>query len=501
MEPDSTAKEAWDRLRDIFQDNQNSRAVTLEQEFSNTNMEDFPSVSAYCQRLKSQLKNVGAPADNNRLVLQLVPGLSEPYNGVATLIRQSNPLPHFYQARSMLTLEEASKAKQAAMASAMVASVPRESSNSSGDSRGIRGKNKPHKKSENRKQTGSGGGGRGQSSSDGSQSSGSSGGRSSGGVPGQQQQPWMTPPPWQQFPAYGYQPWGWAPQWAAPPSPYPTQGWARPQGPQKQPGILGPRPQQAFVAQQSNSYGPTDIDSALHTMTLHQPDPSWYMDTGATSHMTSSNGNLSSYFNLSNHHNGIIVGSGHTIPIRGCGHTTLPSPNPPLSLNNVLHAPKLIKNLISVRKFTKDNCVSVEFDPYGFSVKDYRTGSPIMRCDSQGDLYPITSIFSKTSPSTFIALASSICHDRLGHPGSSILKTLSNNKHIECTHSSSSSVCRSCVLGKHVKLPFLSSNSITSMPFDIVHSDLWTSPVLSSSGHRYYMLVLDDYSKFCGLFL
>ncbi|MCI46449.1 hypothetical protein A2U01_0067689, partial [Trifolium medium] len=29
LEPDSTAKEAWDRLRDIFQDNQNSRAVAL----------------------------------------------------------------------------------------------------------------------------------------------------------------------------------------------------------------------------------------------------------------------------------------------------------------------------------------------------------------------------------------------------------------------------------------------------------------------------------------
>ena len=30
IEPDATAKEAWDRLRDIFQDNQHSRAVALE---------------------------------------------------------------------------------------------------------------------------------------------------------------------------------------------------------------------------------------------------------------------------------------------------------------------------------------------------------------------------------------------------------------------------------------------------------------------------------------
>ncbi|XP_055826470.1 uncharacterized protein LOC129894886 [Solanum dulcamara] len=37
-------------------------------------MTDFPNVSAYCQHLKSladQLKNVGSPVANNRLVLQL----------------------------------------------------------------------------------------------------------------------------------------------------------------------------------------------------------------------------------------------------------------------------------------------------------------------------------------------------------------------------------------------------------------------------------------------
>ena len=38
--------------------------------------------------------------------------------------------------------------------------------------------------------------------------------------------------------------------------------------------------------------------------------------------------------------------------------------------------------------------------------------------------------------------------------------------------------------------------SQTIFPFDIIHSDLWTSPIISSSGHCYYVLFLDDYSKF-----
>lgn len=83
-------------------------------------MEKFPNASAYCQRLKSlvdQLKNVGALVSGSRLVLQLVFGLTTPYRGVGTIIRQSNPLPLFYQARSTLTLEESDMAKKATMAS------------------------------------------------------------------------------------------------------------------------------------------------------------------------------------------------------------------------------------------------------------------------------------------------------------------------------------------------------------------------------------------------
>ncbi|XP_021736595.1 uncharacterized protein LOC110703160 [Chenopodium quinoa] len=211
MEPDSTAMEAWNRLKNIFQDNQNSRAVTLEHEFCNTQMEDFPNASAYCQRLKSlsdQLKNVGAPVDNNRLVLQLVSGLTEPYNGVATLIRQSNPLPQFYQSRSMLTLEEAGLAKRAATnsASAMVAGSSRDVETGQDGSGTARGKNKNSKKNGGKKQNGGSGGG----------SRGGSGAGGAGRGGGQQQPQWSTSP-WGQQQQWPSSPWGWVPQWATPP--------------------------------------------------------------------------------------------------------------------------------------------------------------------------------------------------------------------------------------------------------------------------------------------
>ncbi|XP_050915201.1 uncharacterized protein LOC127130178 [Lathyrus oleraceus] len=63
--------------------------------------------------LSDQLRNVGFLVNNHRLVLQLITRLLEVYRSVATLILQINPHPEFYQARSMLTLEEVDMAKMA----------------------------------------------------------------------------------------------------------------------------------------------------------------------------------------------------------------------------------------------------------------------------------------------------------------------------------------------------------------------------------------------------
>ncbi|KAL9232571.1 hypothetical protein vseg_007670 [Gypsophila vaccaria] len=73
-ENNSTAQQAWDRVKGIFLNNKGARAASLETEFINLTLENMPSFDAYCQRLReltSQLKDVGAPVSDQRLVLQL----------------------------------------------------------------------------------------------------------------------------------------------------------------------------------------------------------------------------------------------------------------------------------------------------------------------------------------------------------------------------------------------------------------------------------------------
>jgi transposase InsO family protein len=60
-------------------------------------------------------------------------------------------------------------------------------------------------------------------------------------------------------------------------------------------------------------------------------------------------------------------------------------------------------------------------------------------------------------------------------------------------------LCHACQLGRHTRLPFTTS-SRAEQAFDLVHCDLWTSPVLSLSGYKYYLVILDDFSNFLWTF-
>jgi hypothetical protein len=139
------------------------------------------------------------------------------------------------------------------------------------------------------------------------------------------------------------------------------------------------------------SWDPNVLDSSFDTMTLQRPPSTeWYMDTGAETHMTSNSSNhcVSQPPSFSTPSN-IIVGDGSLLPITSTGSVNFPAPSGFLRLNNVLVSPQLIKNLIFVRQFTIRNNCSVEFNPYDFSVKDLKTRSVIVRCNSSGPLYPL----------------------------------------------------------------------------------------------------------------
>ncbi|GJU51147.1 ribonuclease H-like domain-containing protein [Tanacetum coccineum] len=105
-------------------------------------------------------------------------------------------------------------------------------------------------------------------------------------------------------------------------------------------------------------------------------------------------------------------------------------------------------------------------------VKDYQTRRLLLRCDSTDDLYPVTQQPSNTTTFALLTLSPTTWHRRLGHPSDDVLRR------------------------KHTKLPFYSSESNVASVFDIIHSDLWTSPISSESGIKYYAIFLDHFSHY-----
>jgi hypothetical protein len=214
--------------------------------------------------------------------------------------------------------------------------------------------------------------------------------------------------------------------------------------------------------------------------------------------MSSDASNLSPLSPPRNTH--VTVGDGSSIPVTHSGHASLSTPNSSrsLTLRDVLVTSHIVKNLISVCQFTTDNFCSVEFDPWDFSVKDIRTGAMILRYSSTGDLYPLT---SPPRALTISASDSTLWHRRLGHPGHGALQRLVSSTFLSFNKvPTNSSICHACQLARHVRLSFLHSTINTHRAFELIHYDLWSSPVESDSGYKYFLVILDDFTHYLWTF-
>ncbi|GJZ87761.1 ribonuclease H-like domain-containing protein [Tanacetum coccineum] len=117
------------------------------------------------------------------------------------------------------------------------------------------------------------------------------------------------------------------------------------------------------------------------------------------------------------------------------------------------------------------------------TVKDFMTRQVLLRYDSMGDLYPVMT--PSPIPHAFL-VSQHTWHQSLGHPGSGVLRRLVSNNVISCNKEKPLVLCHACQLGKHVRLQFFSSTTVVTSCFNIIHSDVWTSPILSLSGFKYY---------------
>ncbi|KAH9668130.1 retrovirus-related pol polyprotein from transposon RE1 [Citrus sinensis] len=160
-------------------------------------------------------------------------------------------------------------------------------------------------------------------------------------------------------------------------------------------------------------------------------DNNWFLDSGATHHLTNDMSNMNGAEPFTGNSK-LIVGNGVGLCITQLGSAVLRMPDvlnySDLKLNNILLVPKITKNLISISQLTKDNDVVVEFTDSFCFVKDKLKNSVMLQSKAEKGLYRLLCVSStKFSPSQSnqealccqtpsCMLNTMVLQQRLGHP-------------------------------------------------------------------------------------
>lgn len=229
------------------------------------------------------------------------------------------------------------------------------------------------------------------------------------------------------------------------------------------------------------------------------------MDTGATDHVSCSLEIFVSYRRIKPVKVQLPNGSFLVAHFSGTVHFT-----DSFYLVDVLYLPEFQFNLISVTKLVDTLNCKLSFDSTMCLIQDTPALKMIGQARRFDGLYylispgmctPHVASLTQASASCFSAISSStLWHFRLGHPSYERLRLLGDSfPFISCTQDHN---CDTCHLAKQKKLSFSHSESVSNKAFELIHVDIWgPSPVTSMHGHRYFLTIVDDFTRFTWIFL
>ena len=212
----------------------------------------------------------------------------------------------------------------------------------------------------------------------------------------------------------------------------------------------------------------------------------------------------------------VIVGNGQELPVTHIGNDELRTLTHNFRLDNILRVPDLASNLLSVHKLCLQNNVFCYFDAHKFLIQDLPTGKILYAGLSKDGVYPIpsnhnlssTSYLNSVQNSTFVTVKPHhilLWHHRLGHPSSKILLSALKPVFPSISLSQIDDVCSSCEFCISAKMHRFHLNKtplVSTSLLELVHGDVWgPSPLTSLLSFNYYVIFVDDYSRFTWLFL
>ena len=205
----------------------------------------------------------------------------------------------------------------------------------------------------------------------------------------------------------------------------------------------------------------------------------------------------------------IHIGDASTVRAVGIGSVQfqMDTPNGPIPsvFPDVLHVPDLAATLISMSKRTEKNkhtFIGKENDLFIISTKTNKIVAHGVK--TSNGLYSLQG-FPTASASEYASKASTphtidinILHRHLGHLGQSNLQRLIEKAMVEGIDSVGGRLefCESCAHGKQHRHPFPPSLKRARHILDLIHSDVCGPFPVSIGGYRYFILFIDDHSRY-----
>ncbi|KAJ4700747.1 Retrovirus-related Pol polyprotein from transposon TNT 1-94 [Melia azedarach] len=174
------------------------------------------------------------------------------------------------------------------------------------------------------------------------------------------------------------------------------------------------------------------------------------------------------------------------------------------TLNDVRHVPLMTKNLISLSML--DN-KGFSFQGEGGVLHVCKGSNVVLKGVKRGTLY----FLQGSTLSSSVAVASSeidkdnmtkLWHMRLGHMSARGMQILSKGD-LLCGHKIKDlEFCEHCIFGKLHRSKFPKAIHRTKGTLDYIHSDCWgPSRVESLGSHRYFVSMIDDFSRMTWVFI
>lgn len=234
----------------------------------------------------------------------------------------------------------------------------------------------------------------------------------------------------------------------------------------------------------------------------------WIIDSGATCHMCNDQNMFTEMKELGSQEK-VTLGDGSLLQVVGEGTIDMEmllsnGSNRGCTLKKVLYVPKLAYNLVSVSRAAEAG-KTVHFENSSCEFQN-ESGETIAFGERHGSLYHLKFDRKPQESVNVVQTANKerLWHRRFGHLNEQSMQKMLKKKmvnHLDYYTSGEVGICEPCIGGKQCKQSFKPSKTKTSMPLELVHSDVCGKMGQKSmGGAEYFLTLLDDKTHYIWVF-